>query len=643
MTKPKTAPYCSWASPISLESVTARPVDLRYSFGQAAIDGPSIYWVEGRPWEARSVLVHWQPSSGVTDVTVPGWSVRSRVHEYGGGDFAVSGGAQFFCNEADQRLYRVVGGGTPMPLTFTGKWRYADPILDRQRRRLICVGEDHSRTGDPENAIVTMSAEREGAVLPLVRGDDFYSSPRLSPDGRHLAWLSWSHPNMPWDGTELWVGTIAEDGEIESQRCIAGGARESVFQPEWSPDSVLYFVSDRSGWWNLYRWRNARVESVLPMQAEFGVPQWAFGMSTYGFASARDLICAYREGSAWRLGLVDVEASRLSPFELPFTDISAVRAGRGFACFRAGSPTHATALLRFDLQTHGLEILRDGGDPPAECVLSSPEAFEFESEGATARAYYYPPRNDAYRPTPQTKPPMLVVCHGGPTGAASTALDLKVQYWTSRGVAVVDVDYRGSSGYGRAYREALNGVWGVADVADCANAAAYLVARGSVDASRLAIRGSSAGGYTTLCALTFHDVFRAGAVYYGISDVEALAKETHKFESRYTDRLIGPYPAAIDVYRQRSPIHFIDRLSCPVIFFQGLEAKIVPPPQSERAVAALRAKRLPVAYLTFPGEGHGFRLAESVMRALAAETYFYGRIFGFALADPVEPVEIENL
>ncbi len=643
MKKPETTRYGSWASPISLDLVAARPVDLRYSFGQTVIDGESVYWVEGRAWEGRSVLVRWQRSAGATDLTPPGWSVRSLVHEYGGGDFTVAGGVSVFCNESDQRLYRLGGDGTPLPLTFAGKWRYADPIVDRQRRRLICVGEDHSLSGDPENAIVTVSSEREAAVMPLIRGDDFYSTPRLSPDGRFLAWLSWNHPNMPWDGTELWVGRLGEDGNIDEQRCIAGGERESVFQPEWSPDGVLYYVSDRSGWWNLYRWRGDRAEPVLPMQAEFGVPQWSFGMSTYGFASPGAVVCAYAESGTWRLGIADVETNRLEPIELPFTDVSAVRVGRGFACFRAGSPSHSTALIRLDLQTRAFEVLRGGGEGPDERAVSYPESIAFERRGALARAFYYAPRNGSYRAPAKEKPPLLVVCHGGPTGAASSSFDFKIQYWTSRGVAVVDVDYRGSTGYGRAYREQLNGQWGVADVADCANAAAFLAERGSVDAARLAIRGSSAGGYTALCALTFHDVFRAAAVYYGISDVEALAKETHKFESRYTDRLIGPYPQAVGVYRQRSPIHFLERLSCPLIFFQGLDDKVVPPAQAERMVTALRAKKLPVAYLTFPGEGHGFRRADNVKRALEAEIYFYGRVFGFDLADAVEPVRIENL
>jgi dipeptidyl aminopeptidase/acylaminoacyl peptidase len=636
------APYGSWPSPISLDVVTAKPIDLRYSCGQAVVDATAIYWVEGRPWEGRSALVRWTAGAGAEDVTPAGYSVRSRVHEYGGGDFTAAAGVVFFSNESDQRLYRRGADGAPVPLTLPGKWRYADPVFDGLRRRLICVGEDHSAAGGPENALVTLSAERPSAVMPLVRGEDFYSSPRLSPDGRSLAWLSWSHPNMPWDGTELWIGRFDEDGAVREQRCIAGGASESIFQPEWSPDGALYFVSDRSGWWNIYRWRGS-AEPLLPLRAEFGAPQWAFGMSTYGFVSDREIACAYADNGSWRLGLLDTHGARFEALQLPFTDISAVRTGPRFVCFRGGSPTQVTALVRLDLRTRAIEVLR-GGDAPVDAgVLSVPEPTEFESDGQKARAFYYRPRSAGYRAPAGQRPPLLVVCHGGPTGAASTSLDLKIQYWTSRGIGVVDVDYRGSTGYGREYRELLNGQWGVADVSDCVNAARFLAASGAVDARRLAIRGSSAGGYTALCALTFHDLLRAGAVYYGISDVEALARETHKFESRYTDRLIAPYPEGAEEYRRRSPIHFVERLSCPLIFFQGLDDKVVPPAQAERMVEALRAKRLPVAYLTFAGEGHGFRRAETVRRALAAETYFYSRIFGFEPADPVEPIAIENL
>ena len=638
------APFGSWRSPVTLDLVTARSVDLRYSFGQSIIDGDAIYWVEGRPAEGRSVLVRWQRSAGRTDLTPPSYNVLSRVHEYGGGDFTVARGAAYFCNENDQRLYELTSPGAARPLTPQGPWRYADAVVDSRHRRLVCVREDHSAAGEPQNSIVAVSLDGTAKVESLLRGQDFYSSPRLSPDGRLLAWLSWNHPSMPWDGTSLWIGRIAESGEVGEQRRVAGGTSESIFQPEWSPDGILYFVSDRSGWWNVYRCERDIVVPVLPMKADFGVPQWSFGMSTYGFVSAAEIVCAYADGGTWHLASIDTANRSLQRIDAPFTDISAVRAGDGFVCFRGGAPTRSTALLRLDLHTLAIDVLAGAADEAIEAdIVSMPQPFQPATDGSTARAFYYAPRNPAFTPPGGERPPLLVVCHGGPTGAASMSLDLKIQYWTSRGIGVVDVDYRGSSGYGRAYREQLDGNWGVADVADCVNAARFLATRGEADARRLAMRGASAGGYTVLCALTFHDVFRAGAVYYGVSDLEALARETHKFESRYTDRLIGPYPAAREVYRQRSPIHFVDRLSCPLIFFQGLDDKIVPPEQSRRMVDALRAKRMPVAYLTFAGEGHGFRKGENVRRALAAETYFYARMFGFVLADPVEPIAIENL
>ncbi|HIC94777.1 MAG TPA: S9 family peptidase, partial [Anaerolineae bacterium] len=463
--------------------------------------------------------------------------------------------------------------------------------------------------------------------------------------GTRLAWLTWNHPNMPWDGTELWVAKLRADGSLGRAGRVAGGPRESIFQPEWSPDGILHFVSDRTGWWNLYRWRDGRVEPLTEMEAEFGRPQWVFGMSTYAFESAGRIICAYTRQGTWHLASLDTATRRLEPIETPYTEIAYVRAAPGRAVFLAGSPTEPASIVQLDLATGRIEVLRRSSETAIDPgYLSSPQAIEFPTEGGlTAYAFFYPPRNRDYVAPPDERPPLLVMSHGGPTSAASTTLNLEIQYWTSRGIAVLDVNYGGSTGYGRAYRERLEGRWGIVDVDDCVNGARYLVERGLVDGQRLAIRGGSAGGYTTLCALTFRDVFKAGASYFGVSDLEALTKETHKFESHYLDRLVGPYPERRDLYRDRSPIHFAHRLSCPVIFFQGLEDKVVPPSQAELMVQALRAKGLPVAYVTFEGEQHGLRRAESIKRALDAELYFYARIFGFEPADPVEPVPIENL
>ena len=644
MAKPQVAPYGSWKSPITSDLIASGIIRL----GQIALDGDDVYWVEMRPAEGgRYVIVRRTPGGRTTDVTPPPFNARTLVHEYGGGAFAVAEGTVYFSNFADQRLYRQEPGAQPRPITPEAKLRYADGVVDRRRGRMICVREDHTDPAqEAVNAIVSLDLEGdpEGGRV-LVSGNDFYSSPRLSPDGTRLAWLTWNHPNMPWDGTELWVGELRADGSLGRAERVAGGPRESIFQPEWSPDGVLHFVSDRTGWWNLYRWRDGRAEPLTEMEAEFGRPQWVFGMSTYAFASADHIICAYTQRGIWHLASLDTATRALKPIEIPYTEIAYVRAAPGRAVFLAGSPIEPASVVQLDLATGRIEVLRRSTEAAIDPgYLSSPQAIEFPTEGGlTAYAFFYPPQNRDYVAPPGERPPLLVMSHGGPTSAASTTLNLGIQYWTSRGIAVLDVNYGGSTGYGRAYRERLDGQWGIVDVDDCVNGARYLVERGLVDGQRLAIRGGSAGGYTTLCALTFRDVFKAGASYFGVSDLEALTKETHKFESRYLDRLVGPYPERRDLYRERSPIHFAHRLSCPAIFFQGLEDRVVPPSQAESMVEALRAKGLPVAYVTFEGEQHGLRRAESIKRALDAELYFYSRIFGFEPADPVEPVPIENL
>ncbi|MFQ6058133.1 MAG: S9 family peptidase [Anaerolineae bacterium] len=663
MAEPQVEPYGSWKSPITSDLIVSETIGL----GWITLDGEDVYWTEMRPAEGgRYVVVRRTPDGRTTDFTPSPFNARTRVHEYGGGAFVVADGTVYFSNFTDQRLYRQDPGAQPRPITPEAdpsglraealkaeglspqgrSLRYADGVFDRRRGRIICVREDHT---DPRreavNTIVSLDPEGGDGGQVLVSGNDFYSSPRLSPDGTRLAWLTWNHPNMPWDGTELWVGELKGDGSLGRTERVAGGVDESIFQPEWSSDGVLYFVSDRTGWWNLYRWREGAVEPVVEIEAEFGRPQWVFGMSTYAFESASRIICAYTEQGTWHLTSLDTATRELEPIETPYSDISYVRAAPGRVVFLGGSPTEPASIVELDLATRRFEVLRRSSQITIEPgYLSLPQAIEFPTEhGLTAYALFYPPRNRDYVAPPGERPPLLVISHGGPTGSTSSTLNLMIQYWTSRGIAVLDVNYGGSTGYGRAYRRRLEGQWGVVDVDDCVNGARYLVERGEVDGNRLIIRGGSAGGYTTLSALTFRDVFKAGASYYGVSDLEALTKETHKFESRYLDRLIGPYPERRDLYRERSPIHFTDRLSSPVIFFQGLEDKIVPPNQTELMVKALQAKGLPVAYILFEGEQHGFRRAESIKRALDAELYFYSRVFGFQLADPVKPVPIENL
>jgi dipeptidyl aminopeptidase/acylaminoacyl peptidase len=649
MVQVQIAPYGSWKSPISADLIVAGTIGL----GQIALDGGDVYWSEGRPFEAgRSAIVRRKPDGNIADVTPAPFNVRTRVHEYGGGAFTVQDGTIYFSNFADQRLYKQTPNSEPQPLTPVANRRYADTAIDRQRGRLICVCEDHTDGGEPVNTVVSIDLHKSEDVQVLVSGSDFYSSPRLSPDSSQLAWLSWNHPNMPWDGTQLWVAQINADGSLGEAEGIAGGLNESVFQPEWSPDGVLYFVCDRTGWWNLYRWLPAQsegglggVESLYAMDAEFGLPHWVFGMSTYGFESASRIICTYTQKGSWYLASLDLQTKQLEVIETPYTDISSLQVASGKAAFIAGSATEPTAIVQMDLLTQQIEVLRRSSELEIDTgYLSTPQTIAFPTENnLTAYAFFYPPQNKDYTAPGGDKPPLLVKSHGGPTASASSTFNLKIQYWTSRGFAFLDVNYGGSTGYGREYRQRLNKHWGIVDVDDCVNGAKYLAESGLVDSQRLAIAGGSAGGYTTLCALTFRDVFKAGASHYGVSDLQALATDTHKFESRYLDKLIGPYPERKDLYEARSPIHFTDQLSCPAIFFQGLEDKIVPPNQAEMMVEALKAKGLPVAYVAFEGEQHGFRRAENIKRALDGEFYFYSRIFGFELAEAVEPLAIENL
>ncbi len=640
------APYGSWRSPITTEEITAHEVRL----GQIAVDGETVYWSEGRPLEGgRYVVARRDPDGTVSDVTPEGFNARTRVHEYGGGAYWVHDGSVYFANYADQRLYRQDRDAAPRPITpepdVPSGARYADGCVTPDGRLIVCVRETHAEGREAVNEIVVIPTDGAALPRPLVSGNDFYSFPRLSPDGRRLAWTTWNHPRMPWDGSELWVGELSSDGTLANPRLVAGGSDEAIFQPSWSPDGTLYVVSDRSGWWNLYRERDGAIEALAPMEAEFGLPQWVFGLSTYAFLADGRIACTFEREGATRLGLLTPGQDGIAEIENPYSQF-AYLTGNGRSLYFVGAgPTRSDDIVRLDPDSGATEVLRQsreqGVDPG---YISIPQSIEFPTEGGlTAHAFFYAPANKDYTGMPGERPPLLVISHGGPTSATSPELDLGIQFWTSRGFAVVDVNYGGSTGYGRAYRQRLNGQWGVVDTADCINAARYLAERGDADGQRLAIRGGSAGGYTTLCALVFHDDFAAGASYYGVADAEALARDTHKFESRYLDGMIGPYPEAVEVYRARSPIHFTERLSAPMIIFQGLEDKVVPPAQAEQMVAALRAKGLPFAYVPFEGEQHGFRRAENIRRSLEAELYFYGRVFGFQPADAIEPVAIENL
>ncbi|MBH8560700.1 S9 family peptidase [Nostoc sp. CENA67] len=641
--KPEVASYGSWRSPITTDLMTARTIGL----GQIALDGEDIYWSELRPSElGRTVVVRQTANHQIQDVIPTPFNVRTRVHEYGGSSFLVVDGTVYFSNFTDQRLYRQDVGSEPQAITPEAAIRYADYVFDRQRQRIICVCEDHTvAEREAVNTVVSIGLEKDSQVQKLVSGNDFYASPRLSPDGSRLAWLTWNHPNMPWDGTQLWVGELKADGSLGNTQQVAGGLDESIFQPEWSPDGKLYFISDRTGWWNIYRWENGDIESLTEMKAEFGLSQWVLSTSTYAFESANRIICTYTQQGSWYLASLDTTTKQLEALATPYTDISSVHAAAGKVVFVGSSPTELRAIAQLNLTNGTLEVLRSASDVTIDAgYLALPQPIEYPTaDGKTAYALFYPPKNHDYIAPEGEKPPLIVKSHGGPTAATSSSLSFSIQYWTSRGIAVLDVNYGGSTGYGREYRQRLNGQWGIVDVDDCVSGARYLVEQGKVDGDRLTISGGSAGGYTTLCALTFRNTFKAGASYYGVSDLEALARDTHKFESRYLDGLIGAYPQQRQIYQERSPINFTDRLACPVIFFQGLEDRVVPPNQTEAMVTAMRAKGVPVAYVPFAGEQHGFRQAQNIKRSLEAELYFYSRIFNFELAEPIEPVVIENL
>jgi dipeptidyl aminopeptidase/acylaminoacyl peptidase len=630
----ETAPYGSWRSPITSDVIVARVVGL----SSVSAEGDDIYWLESRPGEGgRNVVVRRSVDGGIADLTPAPYNARTRVHEYGGGAAVISRGVVYFSHFVDQRLYRQGRGEAPSALTPAveapggePRWRYADGVIDERRGRWIGVREEHGPDG-VVNALVTIDLAAPDAGQVLAQGHDFYASPKLSPDGGRLAWLSWDHPNMPWVGTELWEAGFAADGTLADPRRIAGGPAESIFQPEWSPDGVLHFVSDRTGWWNLYRCEAGGIRPLCPRAAEFGQAQWVFGQSTYGFLDAQRIACAFREAGRASLAVLDLRSGTLNPIPLSYSDFASVRTQGGRVLCVAGSPLGPPAVLRIDPASGTTEVLRQTGvaaeNPELHRYFSAPRHLSVATgDGETAYAHYYPPHNPDYLAPSGEMPPLLVKCHGGPTAAAGTSLNPGTQFWTSRGVAVLDVDYRGSTGYGRAYRDRLAGAWGVVDVEDCVNAARHAAAEGLADPERAVISGGSAGGYTVLAALARHDFFKGGASYYGVSDIAALARDTHKFESRYLDWLIGPYPARAELYRERSPLTHADGIACPVIFFQGGEDRIVPPNQTEMMVDALRRRNIPVGYLLFAGEQHGFRRAENVKRALDAELYFYAAL-----------------
>lgn len=642
------APYGSWPSPFPIELLARGAV----TFGEIGAADGVRWWLEGRAEEGgRQVLVRRELDGTLTRLTPEGFNARCRVHEYGGGAYLIDGDLIVVSDFTTGRLHRITAPGVLEPLTPDGRtWRFADLAHDRGRNRLLAVREDHepgtlARHGEAENALVAIDLA-DGAVTVLAEGSDFFSSPRPAPDGRHLAWLRWNHPNLPWDGTELVLADVDPDGRIAHPRVVAGSASDWIAQPRWSPAGILHFVAEPDGWMNLFRvGADDRIERVgPPIEAEFAFPDWVFALANYAIAADGTVVAVGRSGGRDRLYRIAIDGTA-TVLDLPFTEISYVAIDGGSAVFRAAATDRPWAVVELDLASGDLTVLRASTTVPVDPADASlGELVEFPTDGErTAFGILCRPKSQSFAGPADARPPLIVTSHGGPTAQASTAFAVMIQLFTSRGFAVLDVDYGGSTGYGTEYRKRLEGEWGVVDLADCVAGARWLADQGVVDGDRLAIRGGSASGYTTLCAVTFSDAFSAGTSYFGIGDLETFVEQTHKFESRYLDRLIGPYPARKDLYHDRSPLNFAERISCPVLILQGAEDRIVPPSQAEQIVDALWERQLPHAYLLFPGEDHGFRSAANIVRSFEAELSFYGQVFGFEPADPIEPIEVTFL
>ena len=637
-TKQKSA-FGSWESTITTDLMLNNSVSL----GEISHFGDDVYWVEMRANEGGRYVVVKQTIDGKkTDAIPPEYNARTRVHEYGGGSYLVTKRGVVFSNFDDQSLYLVDANNFCKKLTTQEGCRYADMIYDKYRERLICIREDHSeKTKEAVSSIVAVPLVELGKETTLQCGADFYSNPRLSNDGQKICWISWFHPNMPWDNTSLFIAEIDGVGQIGEASLVAGGnVNESVCQPSWSPEGILYFISDKNNWWNLYRLDEYAIECVIELDAEFAVPQWSFRESNYDFIDYNSIISIYRQQGLAYIMIINTDKKTFETLSLPYTDIESLVCKKNNAYFLGSSPTEFTSIIQYEIKQKIINVIQKSN---AICLdkeyISVGKSISFPvDEYKHAHAIFYRPQNRYYTGLDDEKPPLVVMSHGGPTGKSHNGLKMVVQFFSSRGFAVLDVNYGGSSGYGREYRQRLNGNWGIVDVNDCSKAALYVAEKGWVDKERLAIRGGSAGGFTTLAALAYTDVFKAGASHYGVSDLEALTKETHKFESRYLDTLIGAYPEAQEVYKERSPVNAVDRLSCPVIFFQGLEDKIVLPNQAELMVNALRLKGIPVVYIVYEGEQHGFRQAKNIKRTLESELYFYATIFKFRCADKIEPI-----
>jgi dipeptidyl aminopeptidase/acylaminoacyl peptidase len=636
---PSILPYGGWPSELSARALVEGVAGLT----ELATANGRLYWLESRPDEGgRTVLVA-STTAGIRDLTPAPYNVRSRVHEYGGSAYTVADNRIFFVNFTDQNLYECTSDGAIHQLTHSDAGtRFADFTVDQARNRLISVVEQHGEAAEPENFLGTVDLAN-GELDRLCAGHDFYAAPKLSPAGDRLAFVAWDHPNMPWDGTVLQVGRFGADGSLEDLATVAGGAAESVLQPGWQTDACLLFFSDCNGYWNLYRYDESAIYCVLEDGTDYADPPWSLGARNYAIIDPDHVLITRHAEEGQELVLVNTRTTIGTPFlgdDAKWCQYASPCTTDGNLYFIGGYPDRSPTIEQVPLDGGPGQTLRSAGGPEvAAADVSRGRALTFNTrDGATAHGFFYPPQSARFTGPADELPPLLVMSHGGPTAATSNALSLRIQYYTTRGWAVFDVNYRGSTGFGRAYRTALNGNWGITDVTDCEDSVRHLVSQRLVDGDRIAIRGGSAGGFTTLAALTTTECFKAGASHYGIGDLKALERDTHKFESRYLQGLLGD-PAAL---RERSPINHLDRFRCPVIFFQGSEDRVVPPNQSRSMAAALRSKGIPVAYLEFEGEGHGFRDGANIIRAVESEYGFFCRVFGIEPADQLPPITIDN-
>jgi dipeptidyl aminopeptidase/acylaminoacyl peptidase len=643
------APYGSWASPITTALVASEG---GVSFAYVDISEEGVYWTESRPEEeGRSALVFRPHGGEPVDVVPFEFNVRTRVHEYGGGAWFRHGRVVFCSSFDDSRLYRIdEPGAEPHPITPESPephaLRYADGRVFADGKLIVCVREQHGE-GEPVNELVVLPTDGSSEPRVIATGRDFYASPRPSPDGASLAWLAWDHPHMPFEGTDLCVAELAADGSISNGRRVAGSEQESIFQPEWNDDGLLYFVSDRTGWSNLYVERRGEVQALTSETAELGYPQWVFDLSRYAFLADGRIACIFTRSAIDSLELFDPQSGKLERLGLPYSSYSSpsLRSHGTRLVFPASTPTEPAAVIELDLDSGKPQVLRRSTEVELdERYISRAQAIDFPgADGLISHGFYYPPANPEYCGPDDELPPLVVVVHGGPTAHVTPSFDLEVQLLTSRGIAVVDLNYGGSTGYGREYRDRLRGRWGEVDVEDSAAAVRYLGERGDVDSGRVQITGGSAGGYTTLMAMAVREEFLSGVSYYGVADLVTFHEETHKFESHYDEYLVGPWPEAVDLYRERSPVTHADSISDPLLLLQGLDDKVVPPPQAEVIVDALKRRGIPYAYIAFAGEGHGFRKAENIKRAAEAHLSFLAQVSGFEPADEIESIEIENL